>query len=76
MVPTLSPKNLAQIEIGKDFMLKHGYIKSDFDVQKWAAPEFLEKAAQGADRGTLEEGHDREASGGDGAAGDDAAVAG
>ncbi len=26
MVPSLSPKNLAQIEIGKDFMLKHGYI--------------------------------------------------
>ena len=27
-------------------MLKHGYIKNDFDVQKWAAPEFLEKAAK------------------------------
>ena len=37
---------MAQIEIGKDFMLKHGYIKRDFDVQKWAAPEFLEKAAK------------------------------
>jgi hypothetical protein len=37
---------MAQIEIGKDFMLKHGYIKNDFDVHKWAAPEFLEKAAQ------------------------------
>ena len=46
MVPSLSPRNLAQIEIGKDFMLKHGYIQRDFDVQKWAAPEFLEKAAQ------------------------------
>ena len=46
MVPSLSPRNMAQIEIGKDFMLKHGYIKRDFDVQKWAAPEFLEKAAQ------------------------------
>ena len=46
MVPSLSPKNLAQIEIGKDFMLKHGYIKNDFDVQKWAAPEFLEQAAK------------------------------
>jgi hypothetical protein len=27
-------------------MLSHGYIKNDFDVQKWAAPEFLEKAAK------------------------------
>ena len=33
-------------EIGKDFMLSHGYIKNDFDVQKWAAPEFLEQAAK------------------------------
>jgi hypothetical protein len=30
----------------EDFMLKHGYIKNDFDVQKWAAPEFLEQAAK------------------------------
>jgi len=27
-------------------MLSHGYIKNDFDVHKWAAPEFLEKAAK------------------------------
>jgi ABC-type nitrate/sulfonate/bicarbonate transport system substrate-binding protein len=46
MVPNLSPQNLASVEIGKDFMLSHGYIKKDFDVQKWAAPEFLEKAAR------------------------------
>jgi hypothetical protein len=26
-------------------MLKNGYIDHDFDVFKWAAPEFLEKAA-------------------------------
>ena len=39
-------QNLASIEIGKDFMLSHGYIKHDFDVQKWAAPEFLEQAAK------------------------------
>jgi hypothetical protein len=26
-------------------MLSHGYIENDFDVQKWAAPEFLQKAA-------------------------------
>jgi ABC-type nitrate/sulfonate/bicarbonate transport system substrate-binding protein len=46
LVPNLSPQNLASVEIGKDFMLKHGYIKNNFDVQKWAAPEFLEKAAR------------------------------
>jgi hypothetical protein len=46
MVPNLSPQNLASVEIGKKFMLKHGYLKSDFDVKKWAAPEFLEQAAK------------------------------
>jgi ABC-type nitrate/sulfonate/bicarbonate transport system substrate-binding protein len=46
MVPNLSPQNLASVEIGKNFMLKHGYIKNDFDVYKWAAPKFLEQAAK------------------------------
>ena len=46
MVPNLSPQNLVSVEIGKDFMLKHGYIKNDFDVHAWAAPEFLEQAAR------------------------------
>ena len=46
MVPNLSPQNLAAVEIGKDFMLSHGYIKNDFDVHQWAAPEFLEQAAK------------------------------
>jgi hypothetical protein len=45
-VPNLSPQNLAAIEIGKDFMFSHGYIKNDFDVSEWAAPEFLEQAAK------------------------------
>ena len=46
MVPNLSPQNLASVEIGKNFMLSHGYIKKDFDVHAWAAPEFLETAAK------------------------------
>jgi ABC-type nitrate/sulfonate/bicarbonate transport system substrate-binding protein len=46
LVPNLSPRNLVSVEIGKDFMLSHGYIKNDFDVYKWAAPEFLEQAAR------------------------------
>ena len=46
MVPNLSPQNLACVEIGKNFMLSHGYIKNDFDVHEWAAPEFFEQAAK------------------------------
>ena len=46
MVPNLSPQNLVSVEIGKNFMLSHGYIKNDFDVKAWAAPEFLEQAAK------------------------------
>jgi hypothetical protein len=46
MVPNLSSQNLAAIEIGKDFMLSHRYIKNDFNVHEWAAPEFLEQAAK------------------------------
>ena len=42
--PSLSAQNLQCIKIGKDFMVSHGYIKNDFDVDKWAAPEFLEQA--------------------------------
>ena len=61
LVPNLSPQNMARIEVGKNFMLSHGYIKNDFDVQKWAAPQFLEQAAKEADRGTVEEGDHGEA---------------
>ena len=45
MVPSLSAQNLECIKIGKDFMFSHEYIKNDFDVNEWAAPEFLEQAA-------------------------------
>ena len=46
MVHNLSAQNLASVEIGKDFMLSHGYIKRDFDVNEWADPSFLEQAAK------------------------------
>jgi ABC-type nitrate/sulfonate/bicarbonate transport system substrate-binding protein len=46
MLPNLSAQNMAMVNIGKDFMLKHGYIKNDFDVNKWAAPEFLAQAGK------------------------------
>jgi ABC-type nitrate/sulfonate/bicarbonate transport system substrate-binding protein len=45
LVPSLSAQNMECIRIGKDFMLTHGYIKNDFDVDEWAAPKFLEQAA-------------------------------
>ncbi|MDN3641914.1 hypothetical protein QWY87_04335 [Lutimonas halocynthiae] len=43
MVPSLNATNMKAIKIGKDFMLEHGYIKNDFDVDKWARPEFLQQ---------------------------------
>jgi len=46
LVPNLSPQNLVSVDIGKEFMLSHGYIKNNFDVNEWAAPEFLEQAAR------------------------------
>ncbi len=46
MVPSLSARNMECVKIGKDFMFEHGYIKHDFDVDEWARPEFLEKAAE------------------------------
>jgi ABC-type nitrate/sulfonate/bicarbonate transport system substrate-binding protein len=46
MVPSLSAQNMECIRIGKDFMVSHDYIKRDFDVGEWAAPEFLEQAVK------------------------------
>ena len=46
-VPNLSPLNLAGIEIEKNFLLDHGYIKKDFDVRKWADASYLEEALKG-----------------------------
>jgi len=61
MVPNLSPRNLAAVEIGKDFMLSHGYIKRDFDVHQWArAPVPGEGRRRTAGRG-VEAGHHRQA---------------
>lgn len=47
LVPSLSAKNLAGLEIQKQFLLEHGYIRNDFDIRKWANPAFLEKALAG-----------------------------
>ena len=46
MVPNLTAQYLALVKIGKLLMMKHAYIKNDFDVEKWAAPEFLAQAGK------------------------------
>jgi ABC-type nitrate/sulfonate/bicarbonate transport system substrate-binding protein len=43
-VPNLSEKNLAAIEIQKDFLISHGYVQRDFAVSEWADRRFLEEA--------------------------------
>ena len=70
MVPSLSPKNLAQIEIGKDFMLEHGYIKRDFDVHAVGrarvpgagGEELIEERWDEGDRGQASRGSELRAS--------------
>lgn len=46
LVPNLSAKNLAAIEVQKKFLLDHGYINGDFDVRRWADSRYLEQALQ------------------------------
>ncbi len=43
MVPSLNAQNMKAIKICKDFMLEHGYMKNDFDVDKWARPDLLQQ---------------------------------
>jgi ABC-type nitrate/sulfonate/bicarbonate transport system substrate-binding protein len=43
-VPNLFPQSLAGVEIQKDFLLRHGYIRRDFNVADWADPRFLREA--------------------------------
>ncbi len=43
-VPNLSPKNLAGIDLTKQFLLEKGYIRRDFDAKEWANTSFLEEA--------------------------------
>ena len=43
-VPNLSPRNLAAIDIEKDFLRSHGYVTNDFDVRQWADHSYLEEA--------------------------------
>jgi ABC-type nitrate/sulfonate/bicarbonate transport system substrate-binding protein len=44
-VPQLSPKNIAAIEIQKNFLRDHGYVTNDFAVgSDWADASYLEEA--------------------------------
>lgn len=47
LVPKLSGKNIAGLEVEKKFLLEHGYIKNDFDVREWVDTSFLEEALEG-----------------------------
>jgi ABC-type nitrate/sulfonate/bicarbonate transport system substrate-binding protein len=49
-VPNLSPKNLAGVEIEKNFLRDRGYLKRDFDVKAWADESFLREALKGLER--------------------------
>jgi ABC-type nitrate/sulfonate/bicarbonate transport system substrate-binding protein len=44
LIPNLSGKNVTGIEIEKQFLLEHGYIKNDFNVKEWVDVSFLEEA--------------------------------
>lgn len=47
LVPSLAPRNLAALELKKQFLVKHGYLQQDFDLQAWAAPDYLAQALAG-----------------------------
>jgi len=51
LVPNLSAANLSALAAVKGWMRAHGHISSDFDVDAWAAPEFLATALRGLDEG-------------------------
>jgi ABC-type nitrate/sulfonate/bicarbonate transport system substrate-binding protein len=44
LVPQLSERNLAALEVQKKFLLDHGYIKNDFAVRSWADDRYLQEA--------------------------------
>jgi ABC-type nitrate/sulfonate/bicarbonate transport system substrate-binding protein len=44
LIPQLSDRNLAALDVQKKFLLDHGYIKNDFDVRSWADDRYLQEA--------------------------------
>ncbi len=65
MVPNLSPQNLASIEIGKDFMFSHGYIKQRLRRARVGRAGVLRAGGARAARRRVEEAVDGEAARGD-----------
>ena len=48
--PSLDDELIAAIEVQKRFLLDHGFIQEDFDVQEWVAHGPLQAARESADR--------------------------
>lgn len=42
--PKLDPKALGGLEVQKRFLKEFGYIRNDFNISDWVAPQFLEEA--------------------------------
>ncbi|HCL3953198.1 TPA: ABC transporter substrate-binding protein [Pseudomonas aeruginosa] len=42
--PSLAPRNLAGLTIGKNWLRDNGFIRNDFAIEDWARPEFLAQA--------------------------------
>jgi ABC-type nitrate/sulfonate/bicarbonate transport system substrate-binding protein len=49
LAPSLDPGLLAAVADQQRFLLRHGFIASEFEVARWAAPEILASAARLAD---------------------------
>jgi hypothetical protein len=46
LTPSLDPALLAAVAAQQQFLLGHGFITSEFEVARWAAPEILASAAR------------------------------
>ena len=62
IVPTLSPKNLAQIEIGRDFMFETRLYQARLRCAEVGGTGVPRAGGQGIDRGEVEEDHGRKTS--------------
>lgn len=49
LVPQLSARNLAALELKKDFLRQHGYLRNDFRISGWADGRFLAQALRELD---------------------------
>ncbi len=50
--PKLDPQALGGLEVQKRFLKEFGYIRNDFDIKDWVAPQFLEEALATVDADT------------------------